>query len=168
MKALLRSGQKNKRTGQATLEFALVALLFLGLLFVILDLALLLFVNMTMQHAVREGTRYAVTGRSTGYADWRTAVTEEIRKQSAGFYTKNRNPVITPTFKQINCESATTFPNYTGGTTLTGDNPTPSICMVVSLTYRWRPITPFLRPFFPGGNYTFTVRSTMKTEPFPP
>lgn len=159
---LLSRGNK----GQATVEFALAAILFLGLLFVILDVAMLFWVNLTMQHAVREGTRYAVTGQIGASPDWRTALTAKIKEQSMGLYDKNLYVPKDPTIKIIN-QGSVTFANYTGGTTVTGTSGTPSVTLVVSLTYKWRLITPFLRPFFSGGFYTFTVRSTMKTEPFP-
>lgn len=166
MKALLRKINIKKRDGQTTIEFALAALLLLGLLFVILDVAMLFFVNLTMQHAVREGTRYAVTGRNDGFADWRTALTAKIREQSMGLYDKNLNVPKEPQIKIID-QSSVTFPNYTGGSLFTGDSGVPQQTLVVSLTYKWRVITPFLKPAFPGGIYTFTVKSTMKTEPFP-
>lgn len=166
MKALIAKFSFRGNKGQTMVEFALAAVLFIGLLFVILDVALLFWVNMTMQHAVREGTRYAVTGRVDASPDWRTALTAKIREQSMGLYDKNLYVPKDPTIKIIN-QGSVTFPNYTGGTTITGNAGTPAVTIVVSLTYTWRVITPFLRPFFPGGMYTFTVRSTMKTELFP-
>jgi len=50
--------------GSSAVEFALVVVLFLTLLFSIVEYALMSYIHLTMQHAVREGTRYAVTGRS--------------------------------------------------------------------------------------------------------
>ena len=164
MKALLSLLRAVKSKGQTTVEFALVAILFFGLLFVIIDVAMLFFVNLTMQHAVREGTRYAVTGQNS--ADWRTAITAEIRKQSMGYYDKNLNVPKEPQIKFIDPANVT-FSNYTGGTTYTGNTGVPKKYIVVSLTYKWRVLTPFLRPVFPGGIYTFIVKSTMLTEQFP-
>jgi len=164
MLSLISKKRKKSELGQTTVEFALVAILFLGLLFVILDIAMLFFVNLSMQHAVREGTRYAVTGQSS--ADWRTAITAKIRAQSMGLYDRNLNIPKEPQIKFIDPANVT-FSNYTGGTTYTGNTGVPKQYAVVSLTYKWRVLTPFLRPVFPGGIYTFTVKSTMKTEPFP-
>lgn len=50
--------------GATLVEFALVATVFLILVFGILDFARLLQSWVTVQHAAREGTRYALTGRS--------------------------------------------------------------------------------------------------------
>ena len=58
-----------QKKGQTTVEFALVVLLFLTLIMTIVDFALMFFVNQTIQHAVREGARYAVTGRNEGGLD---------------------------------------------------------------------------------------------------
>jgi Flp pilus assembly protein TadG len=50
--------------GQALVEFALVAVVFLTLVFGIIDFARLFESWITVQHAARTGARYAVTGRS--------------------------------------------------------------------------------------------------------
>lgn len=50
--------------GQALVEFALVAVVFLTLVFGIIDFARLFESWVTVQHAARQGARYALTGRS--------------------------------------------------------------------------------------------------------
>ena len=50
--------------GQALVEFALVAVIFLTLIFGVIDFGRLFESWVTVQHAAREGARYAVTGRS--------------------------------------------------------------------------------------------------------
>lgn len=149
--------------GQATLEFALAALLFFSLLFAIMDLGILFYVNLTMQHAVREGTRYAVTGRHDLGLDRRTALIQKIKDQSMGLYDKNLYPLKDPTIKVI--DTSKTFNNYTSGTVQTGNPGAVDETIVVSLTYTWPLLTPLLKPFFKDGTYTFTARSTMKNEP---
>ena len=132
-----------------------------------MDLGIMFYVNLTMQHAVREGTRYAVTGRHDldpgGGLSRRAALIQEIRNQSMGLYDKNLYPRKDPTIKVI--DTSNTFNNYTSGTRQTGDPGKVDETIVVSLTYTWPLITPILRPFFKDGMYTFTVRSTMKNEP---
>ena len=151
--------------GQTTIEFALAALLFFGLLFSIIDLGILFYVNLTMQNAVREGTRYAVTGRSDldPGKDRRAALIQKIKVQSMGLYDKNLNPQKEPTVKVI--DTSKTFNNYTSGTLQLNNPGNVDETIVVSLTYTWPLITPILKPFFKDGKYTFTVRSTMKNEP---
>jgi Flp pilus assembly protein TadG len=166
MKALLSKLHFRCRKGQTTVEFALAAIILLALLFAIIDLSMMFFVNLTMQHAVREGVRYAITGRSNLGADRRAALIAKIKEQSMGLYDRNLHVPKDPTIKVIP-PSSVTFPNYTGGTTQTGDPGQADETIVVSLTYKWSLVTPLMKPFFPGGAYTFTVKATMKNEPFP-
>ena len=42
---------------------------------------------------------------------------------------------------------------------------TPQQPITVSLTYKWPLMTPFLKPFFAGGMYTFIVKATVVNEP---
>jgi Flp pilus assembly protein TadG len=156
---------KNKN-GQALVEFALMAMLFFLILFAIVDFGVMFYVNLTMQHAVREGTRYAVTGQSDLGADRRSALLQKIKNSSNGLYDKNLHVPKDPTIKVIS-PSNVTFANYTSGTVQSGDPGKPNDVVVVSLTYTWPLITPVLKPFFRGGQYTFTVKSTMKNESFP-
>ena len=51
-----------KQRGVATIEFALLAPVLFLLLCIAMDLGVALWVNLTMQYAVREGARYSVTG----------------------------------------------------------------------------------------------------------
>lgn len=165
MKVLLRKIRRSSRKGQSTVEFALAVLLLLFVLFAIIDLAIMFYVNLTMQHAVREGARYAVTGRSDLGLDRRTALIAKIREQSMGLYDRNRHVPKDPSISVIK-PSGVTFSNYTG-TPTTGDPGKADETIVVSLTYTWPLVTPFMKPFFRGGEYTFTVKATMKNEPFP-
>jgi Flp pilus assembly protein TadG len=154
--------------GQATVEFALVAIVFFGILFAIFDLSLLFYVNLTMQHAVREGTRYAITGRNNLDPNQispnrRAAMIQKIKDSSNGLYDRNLHVPKDPIISIINPGNVT-FSNYTG-TPTTGNPGQPNDTIIVRLTYTWPLVTPIFRPFFPGGRYTFTVKSTMKNEP---
>ena len=67
------------------MEFALVALVFLTLVFGIIDFARLFESWVTVQHAARQGGRYAVTGRSDcdEYADDRVGCIVYQAKQAS-------------------------------------------------------------------------------------
>ena len=86
---LHRQGRRASR-GSALVEFALVAPWFFLALLAAIEVAMMFWVNMTMQYAVREGARYAVTGQGTctGVAgNNRTACVEQaIRLNSMGLY----------------------------------------------------------------------------------
>ncbi len=75
--------------GQALVEFALVCVVFLTLVFGIIDSARLLQSWVTVQYAAREGARYALTGRSdcAGYADNRIGcITNTAKSAATGLY----------------------------------------------------------------------------------
>jgi Flp pilus assembly protein TadG len=157
-----RSKVASNQTGTTILEFALIAIIVLGLLFAIVDLSLMLFANLAMQHAVRSGARYAVTGPNPDTAQPQTPQTrfelvkQKIKDNSIGFCGKNTCNI---NFYSIEDPS----------TPITGNNVGASqeIIIVEVKDYSWSLLTPLLRPFFPGGKYTFTVKATMRNEPFP-
>ena len=70
--------------GAALLEFSLVAMVFLLLVFGIIDFSRLFQAWTTVQHAAREGARYGVTGRTDCdiAADDRLACIEYVAKES--------------------------------------------------------------------------------------
>jgi Flp pilus assembly protein TadG len=161
---------KMKNRGQALVEFAFVAFVFFAILFAAIDFAVMFYVNLTMQHAVRVGTRYAVTGQTINGipptpANRLSSMIQVIQNNSNGLYNKNLNPNINPVLSIIH-PSNVTFTNYTG-TPQSGTTGNPNDIIEVRLTYQWQLLTPLLKPFFPNGRYTFTVRSTMKNESFP-
>lgn len=169
-------------SGQATVEFALVAVLFLGMLFAVIDIGAMLFVNLTMQHAVREGTRYAITGRTDLGTDRRSALVQKIIDSSFGLYDKNTSPHDQPGSNGYNNPDIrviqpgnVTFTTYSGTrTTTTGQ---PGQIVVVSLAYSWPLMTPIKGMFsvlsnnpnwFANNKYSFSVKATARLEGFPP
>jgi hypothetical protein len=117
-----------------------------------------------MQHAVREGTRYAVTGRSNLGIDRRAALIQKIKDSSNGLYDKNAHTPKEPVISKLNPASIS-FSNYSG-TPQTGDPGKAGETILVRLDYTWPLITPIMKPFFAGGVYSFTVKTTMKNESF--
>ena len=75
------------RRGQSLVEFALVAPLFFLLVFAITDFGRLFFTQSTLQHALREAGRYAVTGqhqaKSGGGTDTRVESIRNIAQKYA-------------------------------------------------------------------------------------
>jgi Flp pilus assembly protein TadG len=57
--------KRQRKRGSETLEFGLVLLPMLGFVFLILDLSWAVFARATLQFAVREGCRYAITGQTS-------------------------------------------------------------------------------------------------------
>jgi hypothetical protein len=143
--------------GATVVEFALIVPLLLILLMAIIELGTLFWVNLTMQHAVREGARYAITGRldldpNPNPADRLrpAAVAEKIKLSSLGLYDSVVNDMVV------------TDPD---GNVLAGFGG-PGETLVIKLECAWPLLTPLIRPFFDGGTYNFQVSSTMRNENF--
>ncbi len=162
------SGQNKKQLrqkiwqvrGTSTVEMAIVAPLFFLLIFALFEYCLLFFVNLSMQYAVREGARYAVTGQSnldpnTANPQRYLAVIEKIKDSSMGVYAYV-NPVIT-----INNTQYQSSGSYTSN--MFGN---PGDVVVLQLNCSWPIVTPLMKPFFTGGIYNFSVAATMRNEAF--
>jgi len=148
--------------GQAIVEFALAAVVLFMLLFAIIDLGMMFYVNLTIQHAVRVGTRSAIIGQpAVNGTTPREALRQKIIAASNGLCI-DRNIVSGPTVS-ILTPSATAFSNYTGRQV--PDTGAPDQIIIVRMTYAWPLLTPVMAPFFDGGKYTFTASTTMKNEP---
>ena len=144
------------RKGQSTIEFALTALLLLTILLSVAELAMMFYVNLTMQHAVRQGTRLAITGPP---GDRRSQLVQKIKDSSNGLYDRNALPRKDPTVSGLTPAGKKGFDNYS-----VAETGKPGEIIIVSLTYAWPLLTPALKPAFSDGRYTFTVRATMRNE----
>lgn len=125
-------------------EFAIIAPVFVLLIIAVIELSMMYFANLTMQHAVREGARYSITGHTTA------EVIQKIKDSSMGMYAKV-NPVIT-----VNG-------NTTVGPTLFG---AAGDIAVISLDCSWTLTTPMMKVFFKDGKAHFVVAATMRNEYF--
>lgn len=151
------SSRSRRAEGSSLVEFALVAMLFFMLMFGIIDIGRIFFVQMTIQNALRQAGRYAVTGNhlpgtnpQTGSPYTRVESIVQTAKQAAAGIDVN----------SIAVSSATGGSNSAGG---------PGDTVTVSLTTTIHLFTPMIGYFFGTGNtYTFTAATTFKNEPFDP
>lgn len=156
-----RGACRKRQRGGETVEFALVGGVFLLVLFGIADWAHLHFANLTMQHAVREGARYAVVGRTDLAPDPTSATllcdaaVQRIREQSVGFFDKVEASVV---FKTVQLDGTITS---LGSGSCYGARDI--IIVEVSCVHDSFTV---LRPFFPDGEYRFRVSTTMRNEDF--
>lgn len=142
--------------GSSLVEFALVAMMFFVLVFGIIDFGRLFFVQMTVQHALREAGRFAVTGNHlpdpndpSRQLSRVNSIMEVARQAAAGI-----------DISSIQITSAR------GGT---GNAGGPGDTVTVSLTTDLRLFTPLIAQFVaPSGVYSFTASTTFRNEPFPP
>jgi len=140
--------------GAALAETGIIITLLIPITFAVLDFAGILYAFQAMQNGVSQATRFAVTGNNgtdaSGAALPRDAsIRQAMRAATPGF--------------QI-ADNAFTFYNVSKGTPDTGG---PNDIIRVTVAYDWQLLTPFLRPFFPGGYVTIRVASTMRNEPYP-
>lgn len=152
--------QRRRESGATVVEMALIAPVFLLVLLGLIEFSLIFFATLTMQYAVREGARFAVTGQTTLDATTAsqryTAVIQNIKNNSLGFYDK-LSPVIS-----VNGTSYANGTSYTSGMFgKAGD------LIVLQLDCDWVVTTPLLGAFFSNGKYHFKVAATMRNEAFP-
>lgn len=140
--------------GQSLVEFTSVAFLLFILVFGVIDFGRLFFSQMTLQHAVREAGRFAVTGNKLPDPSnppqmlTRVASIKQVARQAAAGLDV----------------SAIDVASANGG----GNAGGPGQVVTISLTYTVKFITPIIGQFFQNGKYSSTVHTTFKNEPFPP
>ena len=145
------------RRGQAMTEFSLVAPLFLLLVFGIMDFGRLFFWQMTLQNALREAGRFATTGRhlpdpaNPPNTLSRIDSIIQVAQQAAQGIDVQHIEISSPQ----------------GGLTRPAGGPGETV--VIALTTSVKLMTPLIGAFFgPQGQWTFTVSTTFRNEPFDP
>ncbi|MDP9142416.1 MAG: pilus assembly protein [Pseudomonadota bacterium] len=139
------------------MEIALILPLFLLLMFGIIDFGRMMFTKMTLQHAMREGGRFAVTGERLPDPDnpqtlqSRLQSIRQIVQDSAVGVTVNPNDIVVS--------------SIIGGDDSAG---TPGDTVTISMSYRFIFATPLLGRYFNDGSHEFTVSTSFRNEPFPP
>ena len=142
--------QARARSGNSLVEFALVAPLFFLLVFGILDYGRLFYEQETIQYAMRQAGRFAVTGQNSG-TNRVTAIIQVAENAAAGLINSGNINNITITSGGIT--------NFAGS---------PSQEMTITMVSNLQLITPGIAAFFPNGTYTFTNSVTFRNEPFDP
>jgi Flp pilus assembly protein TadG len=155
----------NRQNGATTIEMAIVAPVFLLVLLALIEFGLIFFTTLTMQYAVREGARYAITGQSNldpnaANQQRYAAVIQKIRSSSMGFYDKlGKDATSGPTIS-VNGKA---YQNSAYGNAMFG---TAGSIVVLQLDCYWKVTTPLVAAFFKDGQYHFTVAATMRNEFF--
>jgi Flp pilus assembly protein TadG len=149
-----------RQSGATVVEMAIIAPVFLLVLLALLELSLMFFATLTMQYAVREGARYAVTGQSdldpaSKNKQRYAAVVQSMKDNSLGFYDGLGTKISVNGVGY----ASTGYNNSMFGTA--------GSMVVLQLTSEWPVTTPLLSQFFDNGKYTFVVGATMRNEFFP-
>jgi Flp pilus assembly protein TadG len=152
------------RHGQSLVEFAMVAPLFFMLVFGITDFGRLFFTKLTLQHALREAGRYAVTGQHQ--QDPNNPATPLSRVQSIQNIAQQYAAGLLPNSSSVNVKAL----DSQGNVDTAHPAGLPGETVIVSLSTKLKLITPLIGNFFPQvngqGEYDFTVSTSFKNEPF--
>lgn len=140
--------------GQTVLEFALVFMLFMFLVFGVFDFGHLFFVKMGVQNAVQEAARYGSTGNHLPDPNNPGNNLSRVDSIIATLQRSSVGPDITNV--QIS--------SLNGGTDSAGG---PGDIMTITVTASVPLFTPLIANLFPRGRYAFKTSVTIKNEPFP-
>jgi Flp pilus assembly protein TadG len=159
VKRLIR--QISDESGQGIIEIALSLSLLLMLIMVTIDFGYMFSTRLTLQNAVRQAGRYAITGQcvqSSGACSLTryNSVVQTLETASLGVVnSSNASSVVT-----ISCNNqGGGCPNNAGG---------PGDVVTISVNYPYRFLSPMLAPFFPQHSYTIKVSAAYTNEIFPP
>ena len=83
-RGLKKDRRTNGRRGSQVVEAMLIMIPFLALFFLTVDAAWGLFIKATLQHAVHEGVRYAVTGQVSGSSGQIASIEAIVQTQALG------------------------------------------------------------------------------------
>jgi TadE-like protein len=98
-KAIPNSAGRHGERGSQTVEAGLITLIMFGLIFLLMDISLSLFIKSTLQEAARDGVRFAVTEQlSTGDAYLSDSISRVVQAGALGFIT---NPACQVTIQYL-------------------------------------------------------------------
>lgn len=146
--AIWKSKRRND-SGQTLVEFALSALLFFLVVFAVIDFSYFFYVKLTLQNAVRQAGRYAITGQVMSGVNRYNSILQTAENYSLG----------------IASAADITICSASGGCGSAGG---PSEAITITISHAYRFLTPSISAFFKNGTYTITVSSSFNSEPFPP
>jgi Flp pilus assembly protein TadG len=154
---------RRKERGAETLEMALCLLPFIGLNCLIVSISWAVFTKSTLQHAVAEGVRYAITSQTMTGMGQDASIKEVVRQNSMGFVNNENLNKVTIQYYQVN--------PTTGDLTPTLSNLGGNIVEVSVVDFSYGPLAPILKwvgkpeSSHPVG--TFSVRASDKMEGSP-
>lgn len=149
---------KANDSGQTLVEMAISLSLLLLLVMATIDFGYLFSTKVTLQNAVRQGGRYAITGQCILAGD--------------GSCSKTRYNSIMQTVEDTSLgrldssQIALRCQDYGGGCPTGAGGP--GDVVTITVTYPYHFMTGPIGAFFPGKSYTLTVSSTFKNESFSP
>jgi Flp pilus assembly protein TadG len=128
--------RRDRQRGSQLVESLLTMLPFFALAFLCMDAAWGLFIKSTLQQAVREGVRYAVTGQVSGVLGQVASIEAVVQKQALGL---------------LSSQSATLTVHFLNPSTMAdlgtaaGANQGGNIVEVEVTGYQFKPLAPLFR-----------------------
>ena len=142
------------RAGSALIEFSLIALVFFGLIFAIFDFGRLFYIQFALHSAVREASRFTVTGNVL--PDPNNPGQFLSRVDSIVATLQRAAPGLDVQAGNVSIEGP-------GGP---GDAGGPGDVVTIVVNYKIELVTPFIRPLFPHGIHRYSVSLVSQNEPF--
>jgi Flp pilus assembly protein TadG len=153
MRNLLRASRSDE--GQTLVELSVTFLVFMFLIFAVIDFGHLFFVKMDVQNAIQEAARYGSTGNHLP----NPKLPGTTLSRATSIIDTLENDAIGVQFASIQVSSLGGGSGSAGG---------PGDMLTVSATVNMPLFTPLIAQMFPNGQYTFTASVTVMNEPFPP
>ena len=147
----VRRRRRRSRRGSEPVEVSLIIVPMLLLTFAMLDISMVIFLRTTMQEAVREGARYAITGANTPGPCQDDSIKSVVKSHSVGFLKSTAGAAT------IHVQWADPT---TGGQ---GSNAPLQIVNVKVEAYKYSTLAPFQRLNFPL--YVYAMASDL-VEPY--
>jgi len=154
MRRILKLRRLGDSKGANLVEAAIITPLLLVLTFSIVDFAAMFYCYLALEHGVSQATRFAITGQqmsASGSPIGREASIKAAMREATPTLTIPDN-AFSFSFMPMNGSS---WASGLGGANDVGR---------VTVNYTWNFMTPLIRPFFPNGQISLRVQSTMKNE----
>jgi Flp pilus assembly protein TadG len=153
--------RRSNESGQALAEMAISLSILVAMAMAAMDFGYLLCTKLTLQNAVRQAGRYAVTGQCTTDSNGScsqtryNSVIQTLEDSSLGMINSSNtgDVMMACTNKGGGC------PNNAGG---------PGDLVTISISSPYGFLSPILASFFPNHAYTVKVGTAFTNEPFPP
>jgi hypothetical protein len=145
--------RRARQRGSQVVEVALCLLPFLAILFLLIDLCLVIFLKATFQHAVREGVRFAMTGRTFEGLGHDASIKRVVQQYAIGFLGGEQG-----------AEKIKIRYFVPGTLTETSSNAGGNIVEISIEGFSWRPMVPLFKSPDP---VMISARSTGIMEPSP-
>jgi Flp pilus assembly protein TadG len=129
--------ERDRRRGSQLVETMLTILPFFALAFLVMDAAWGLFIKTTLQQAVREGVRYAVTGQVSGASGQVASIKAVVQTQALGLLNGSQAATLSVHF--LNPSTLADLG------TAAGANQGGNIVEVEVSGYQFRPLAPLFR-----------------------